>query len=30
DGVLYVMEGDREVQVKQEIDKWLIRIGMIK
>lgn len=30
DGVLYVMEGDRKVQVKQEIDKWLIRIGMIK
>lgn len=29
DGVLYVMEGDREVQVKQEIDRWLIRIGML-
>lgn len=29
-GVLYVMEGDREVQVKEEIHKWLINIGMIK
>lgn len=29
-GVLYVMEGDKEVQVKEEIHKWLINIGMIK
>lgn len=30
DGILYVMEGDREVQVKEEINKWLIKIGLVK
>ncbi|AIM36702.1 flavodoxin [Sphingobacterium sp. ML3W] len=30
DGVLYVMEGNREFQVQEEIQNWLIRIGMIK
>lgn len=30
DGVLYVMEGDREVQVKGEVHKWLINIGVIE
>ncbi len=27
DGILFVMEGDRAVQVKEEVDSWLQRIG---
>jgi flavodoxin len=27
DGVLFVMEGEKEVEVRQEVNKWLIRLG---
>lgn len=29
DGILYVMEGEKEVEVQQEIQKWLHKIGII-
>jgi len=30
DGILFVMEGDKEVQVQSEVKKWLREIGLIK
>lgn len=30
DGILFVMEGDKEVQVQSEIKKWLQKIGLAK
>lgn len=30
DGMLYVMEGDKEKQVQLEIHNWLIQLGLIK
>lgn len=30
DGILYVMEGDKEVQVQSEVKKWLQKIGLVK
>lgn len=30
DGILFVMEGDKEVQVQSEVKKWLLEIGLIK
>lgn len=29
DGILFVMEGEKEVEVQQEIQKWLRKIGII-
>jgi Flavodoxins len=29
DGILFVMEGDKEVQVQSEVKKWLKKIGLI-
>lgn len=29
DGILFVMEGEKEVEVQQEIQKWLHKIGII-
>ena len=28
DGMLFVMEGDKEVEVRQEVEKWLGKIGI--
>ena len=30
DGILYVMQGDKEVQVQAEVQTWLKKIGFIK
>lgn len=30
DGILFVMQGDKEVQVQAEVKKWLREIGLIK
>lgn len=30
DGILFVMEGEREVEVRQEVRKWLERVGLIQ
>lgn len=30
EGILYVMEGDRAVQVQAELQRWLLHMGMIK
>lgn len=30
DGILFVMEGDKEVQVQSEVKKWLQKIGLVK
>ncbi|MBX2926060.1 MAG: flavodoxin [Chitinophagaceae bacterium] len=30
DGILFVMEGDKEVQVQAEVKKWLREIGLIE
>lgn len=30
DGILYVMEGNKEVEVQQEVQKWLKKIGIVK
>ncbi|VTR29393.1 flavodoxin [Sphingobacterium thalpophilum] len=30
DGILFVMEGDKEVQVQSEVKKWLQKIGLLK
>lgn len=29
DGILFVMEGEREVEVRQEVRKWLKQIGLL-
>lgn len=29
DGILFVMEGDKEVEVQKEVQKWLHKIGII-
>lgn len=29
DGILFVMEGEKEVQVKDEVKKWLKSLGLI-
>ena len=29
DGILFVMEGEKEVEVQEEIQKWLRKIGII-
>jgi flavodoxin len=29
DGVLFVMEGKKEVEVRQEVKKWLMQIGLL-
>jgi hypothetical protein len=29
DGILFVMEGKKEVQVQAEVKKWLDKIGLI-
>lgn len=28
DGILFVMKGEKQVKVKQEVDRWLTKIGM--
>lgn len=30
DGILFVMEGEKEIEVRQEVKKWLERIGIKK
>ncbi|MCZ7614961.1 MAG: hypothetical protein M5T52_15840 [Ignavibacteriaceae bacterium] len=30
DGILFVMEGDKEIQVQAEVIKWLQKINLIK
>lgn len=30
DGILFVMEGDREKQVQAEVQRWLKKIGLVK
>lgn len=30
DGILFVMKGDKEVQVQSEVKKWLQKIGLVK
>src|SRR5690606_23382252 len=30
DGILFVMEGDKEVQVQSEVKKWLRKIGLVQ
>ncbi len=30
DGILFVMQGDKEVEVQKEVQKWLREIGLIK
>lgn len=30
DGILFVIEGDKEVQVQSEVKKWLQKIGLVK
>jgi len=30
DGILFVMEGDKEIQVQSEVKKWLQKIGLVK
>ena len=29
-GILFVMQGDKEVEVQKEVQKWLREIGLIK
>jgi flavodoxin len=30
EGILYVMEGEKEIQARDEVKKWLKKIGMLK
>lgn len=30
DGIYFVMEGERETQVRDEVNRWLIKIGLTK
>ncbi len=30
DGILFVMEGEKEVEVQQQVKVWLLKIGLLK